>query len=87
VTPVGWAWCSRGVWLCVLLPGVLLPHLSPVVIDRVDGKVVIAAHPVLSPAQDLFKGSWCEDGPHTELVAVRSARATQVGVGRQSHSA
>ena len=45
--PAGWAWCSRvvaGECCC----RVLLPHLSPVVIDRidrVDGAVVIAAHP------------------------------------------
>jgi hypothetical protein len=47
---------------------VLLPHLSPVVIDRVDGKVVIAAHPVLSPRKICSKVV-CKDGPNTELVS------------------
>src|SRR5664279_299160 len=52
--PAGWAWCSgsvAGECCC----RVLLPHLSPVVIDRideVDGVVVIAAHP-------LARGSRC----------------------------
>ena len=47
VMPAGLAWCSRvvaGECCC----RVLLPHLSPVVIDGidcVDGAVVIAAHP------------------------------------------
>ena len=47
VKPAGLAWCSRvvaGECCC----RVLLPHLSPVVIDDidcVDGAVVIAAHP------------------------------------------
>jgi hypothetical protein len=47
VMPAGLAWCSRvvaGECCC----RVLLPHLSPVVIDDidcVDGAVVIAAHP------------------------------------------
>ena len=47
VMPAGLAWCSRvvaGECCC----RVLLPHLSPVVIDNidcVDGAVVIAAHP------------------------------------------
>ena len=47
VMPAGWPWCSgavAGECCC----RVLLPQLSPVVIDRidrVDGVVVIAAHP------------------------------------------
>lgn len=43
----GWAWCSGSVaGKCCCR--VLLPHLSPVVIDSIDcidGTVVIAAHP------------------------------------------
>jgi len=54
--PAGLAWCSRvvaGECCC----RVLLPHLSPVVIDDIDcvGAVVIAAHP---PA----RGSPCRTG-------------------------
>jgi hypothetical protein len=56
VMPAGLAWCSRvvaGECCC----RVLLPHLSPVVIDDIDcvGAVVIAAHP---PA----RGSPCRTG-------------------------
>ena len=56
VMPAGLAWCSRvvaGECCC----RVLLPHLSPVVIDDIDcvGAVVIAAHP---PA----RGSRCRTG-------------------------